>query len=306
MDSAASPLTAYGWQRRRCCIAVGAACATSLARSRTAEVSRIVVHNEPHLQHSLALLRAALKAGGMPVELDNAPQGNYRRSLYQIEHGHTHVDMATISQRRLQLFKAGKLRMVPIPLDRGLLGWRVNLLLRRDQDKLAGIRSAAQLRALTLGQNLGWPDIQIYRHAGIPVKEIKKWSLGEFTEQMEAGFIDLFPLGLEEALNYFLPLFQQRYPQLTADPHLLVHYPWFRFVWVYGGAETEALHAALVRGFDAIVASGEFMHIWDTHRSPPPLSAYANRTIIRMENPFFGDALLPARYRHLLLSPSST
>ena len=269
-----------------------------------AEPNTYVVHNEAHLQHAYALLQAAMQAGGLHAQLIDAPQSNYRRTLYQIQHGHTDIDMATVSPQRLQLVAEGKLRMIPIPLDRGLLGWRLNLLLNKDIDKLKDVRSIGQLAKFTVGQHVGWPNVEIYKHAGIPIKEIKKWSQGEFTEQLEAGYLDTFPLGLEETLNYFLPLFQKRYPQLTADPHLLVRYPWFRFVWVSAHPKADALHSALQEGFDTLAANGRFLEIWQQHRTPPPTEIYAARTIIDLPNPFFDNAIIPQRYRHLLLSPS--
>lgn len=262
-----------------------------------------VVQNEPHLAHARALVRAALYAAGMQATFADAPQGNERRNLYQISHGHTHIDMMPATPARLRLVEQGKLRMVPIPLDRGLLGWRINLLLASQHDKLAQVRTAADLAQFSMGQNVGWMDVEIYRAAGIPTKEIKHWSNGEFAEQMEAGFLDLFPLGLEETLNYFLPHFQKYYPQLTVDPYLLVRYPWFRFVWVAPGPDTEALYQALQTGFDRIVANGQFMRVWNQYRHPPDARFFRERTTIDIANPFYDQRLVPPRYRHLLFQP---
>jgi hypothetical protein len=291
--------TARTWLRL--CLAI---CAT-LPLTGHAAAPTFVVHNEPHLKHAYALLEAALHASGMAAHLVDAPQSNYRRALYQITQGDTHIDMATASQARLRLVQEGKLRLIPIPLDRGLLGWRINLLLRKDIDKLAPVKDAAALRKFTVGQHVGWPNIEIYRYADIPTKEIKKWSHGEFSEQLEAGFIDVFPLGLEETISYFLPLFQQHYPQVVADPHLLVRYPWFRFVWVSAGPDTDALYAVLQRGFDTIAANGDFLRIWNRYRSAPAADIYRQRTIIELPNPFFDPSIVPPRYQHLLISPET-
>ena len=262
-----------------------------------------MVQNEPHLLHARALVRAALDAAGMQATFVDAPQGNERRNLYQISHGQTHIDMMPATPTRLRLVEQGKLRMVPIPLDRGLLGWRISLLLSAQRDKLAQVHSISDLAHFSMGQNVGWMDVEIYRTAGIPTKEIKHWSNGEFAEQMEAGFLDLFPLGLEETLNYFLPHFQQHYPQLTVDPYILVRYPWFRFVWVAPGPETDALYQALQTGFDRIVANSQFLRVWSKHRHPPEARFFRERTIIDIANPFYDHSLVPPRYRHLLFQP---
>lgn len=266
---------------------------------------RFVIQNEPHLAHAKALVHSALQAGGMQVQWSNAPKGNERRNLYRISHGETHVDMMPATPARLRLVEQGRLRMIAVPLDRGLLGYRINLLLDSERDKLSQVRTVSDLAQWTMGQNEGWMDVEIYRAAGIPTKEIKLWSNGEFAEQMEAGFLDLFPLGLEETLNYFLPHFRQRYPQLTTDPYLLIRYPWFRFVWIAPGPETEALYEALQKGFDRIVANGVFLQIWGQHRQAPAAHFFTERTIIDIPNPFYDASLVPARYRHLLLRQAS-
>lgn len=287
---------------RRACLAAVAACLAPVAPARAAEAV-FVVQDEPHLAHARALVRAALDAAGMPARFADAPGGNETRNVHQISSGQTDIDMMPATPTRLRLVREGRLRMVPVPLDRGLLGWRVNLLLQSQRDKLAGVRTAAGLARFTMGQNVGWMDVEIYRAAGIPTKEIKHWSEGEFAEQMEAGFLDLFPLGLEETLNYFLPHFRKRYPQLTVDPHILVRYPWFRFVWVAPGPRTDALYAALHKGFGQIAADGTFLRVWSQHRQPPGTQAFARRTRIDIPNPFYDHTLVPPRFRHLLFEP---
>lgn len=260
----------------------------------------LIVQNESHLQHAHALVRAALEAGGLSAELHDAPKGNEQRNLALIRDGHTHIDMMPATPARLELVRQGQLRMIPIPLDRGLLGYRVNLLLATQQDKLARVRKREDLRAFSMGQNVGWMDIEIYRAAGIPTREVKDWANGEFALQMEAGFLDLFPLGLEETLNYFLPHFRRHHPQLTLDPHILVRYPWFRFVWVSPRPEADPVYEALQRGFAQLVADGRFLKIWHAHRQPPPAHVFKSRTLIELDNPFYGYELIPAAYRHLL------
>lgn len=287
--------------RRRALLALGGACILPCAHASTPV---FVMQNEPHLRHARALVFAALDAAGLRARFSDAPLGNEQRNVHQISSGLTHLDMMPATPKRLELVREGKLRMIPIPLDRGLLGWRVNLLLQSRRDMLAQVRGAGDLAQFTMGQNVGWMDTAIYRAAGIPVKEIKTWSNGEFTEQMEAGFLDLFPLGLEETLSYFLAHFQRRYPQLTTDPHILVRYPWFRFAWLAPGASTAALHDALQQGFDRIVANGSFVRVWQKHRKIPPPSVLRGRVPIDIPNPFYDNTLVPARYRHLLAQPA--
>lgn len=122
---------------------------------------------------------------------------------------------------------------------------------------------------------------------------------------MEAGFIDLFPLGLEETLTYFLPHFRKHYPQLTVDPHVLLYYPWFRFVWISPHKKTNELYAALQKGFDIIAANGVFQKTWLHHRAEPEAQNFVARRIIQIPNPFYGNDLVPQHYQHLLFHPKT-
>lgn len=263
----------------------------------------LYVQNAPHLAHARALLLAALEAGGLEANFHEAPDGNEPRGLHMITSGQVQVDMVPATPQRLQLLKEGKLRMIPIPLDRGLLGYRVGLVVESRRELLAGVRSGQDLQRFTVGQGEGWKDLEIYRHANIPTREIKYWENGDFARQMQAGTLDFFPLGLEEAFSYFLPHYQKQFPQMTVEPHLIIRYPWFRFVWVSPSPEHDELYAALLQGFKQLVDRGEFVTIWQQHRQLPADELFENRNIIDLANPYYNLELIPPEWLHLLVIP---
>lgn len=261
------------------------------------------VQTEPSLTHCIALLQAALQAGGLPADLVNAPHASEQRHLHELTAGRTHINLLPVSPNRLQLVREGRLRMIPVPLERGLLGWRAPFVLQSHAEALSHIRTLDDLRSLTIGQGVNWWDVSIYRQAGITTREVQAWRDGEFAEQMLTGVIDLFPMGLEEALSYFLPHFQQRYPQLVLDQFLLLKYPWYRFVWVSPHPSADTLYQALQTGFDIICANGEFESTWARMRQLPPADSWKKRTVIHLDNPFYSPDIVPQRYQHLLLQP---
>ncbi|MFA5664086.1 amino acid ABC transporter substrate-binding protein [Castellaniella sp.] len=287
--------------RRRRLLALMAA--TSLPAFARADTPRFVLQNEPSLKHCVELLLAATKAAGFPAAFDDAPKASEARNLHETMAGRIHVNLLPASPARLEMVRQGKLRMIPIPLERGLLGWRACFTLQGLHDRLAQVRNLAGLRAFTIGQGTSWWDVEIYRKAGISTREVQAWRDGEFAEQMHAGVIDLFPMGLEESLNYFLPHFRAHYPELTLDPHLLLRYPWYRFVWVSAHPGADALYQALQHGFDLIGHDGRFESIWNQYRRLPPASSWQSRTVISLHNPYYAEDSVPERYRHLLLHP---
>src|SRR5690606_4253977 len=113
------------------------------------------------------------------------------------------------------------------------------------------------------------------------------WRNGEFVAQMKAGAIDLFPMGLEESLSYFLPYFRQRHQQLTLDSALLLRYPWYRFVWVSPHPGADELYQALQEGFDIICGDGTFEAVWNQTRRLPSAEAWQGRTVITLENTLY-------------------
>lgn len=252
----------------------------------------------------MALLHAALKAAGFPAHLVNAPYASEARNLHETAAARIHVNLLPASPQRLAMVAAGRLRMIPVPLERGLLGWRTSFVLRGQEERFAHVRALQDLRTLTVGQGAGWWDLDIYRAAGIPTRELQAWRHGEFVAQMMTGAIDLFPMGLEESLSYFLPYFRQRHPKLTLDRTLLLRYPWYRFVWVSPHPAADELYLALQEGFDIICNNGAFEAIWAQTRHPPPPDSWQGRTVINLENPLYGPDILPQRYQHLLLRPN--
>lgn len=264
----------------------------------------IRVQTEPSLAHGMALIQAALAAAGFSADLAHAPYATESRNLHEMMAGRTHINMLPATPHRLDLAAAGKLRMIPVPLERGLLGWRTPFILQDQQDRFATIRTLEDLRTLTVGQGSNWLDVEIYRTAGIATRELQAWRHGEFVAQMRTGVIDLFPMGLEESLSYFLPYFRTLHPQLALGNTLLLRYPWYRFIWVSPHPDADELYLALQKGFDIICNNGEFEAIWNQTRQAPPTATWQEGTVIDLENPFYGPDFVPQRYQHLLLNPN--
>lgn len=265
-----------------------------------------VVQTEPSLQHCVVLLKTALQAAGFAANLTDAPRTSEQRNLHETTAGRIHITLLPPTPTRLSMVAEGRLRMIAVPMERGLLGWRTAFLLQDHQQKTSDVRNLNDLRGFVIGQGSGWIDAEIYRHAGFVTRELQAWRDGEFANQMRSGVIDLFPMGVEESTNYFLTHFRQYQPDISLDKHVLLHYPWYRFIWVSAAPDANALYEALQHGFDIICHDGRFESIWNRYRRLPPADAWQGRTVIALENPFYGPDIVPERYQHLLLDPSIT
>ncbi|MEF3697979.1 amino acid ABC transporter substrate-binding protein [Desulfolutivibrio sp.] len=264
----------------------------------------IVVQADPHLDFARELCRTALEKAGIEAEFIPAPLCNERRQLDMLRRGLVQLDMMPVTPKRLHAARNGEILMIPVPLDRGMLGWRLNLLLHSQRDMLADVRSVEDLAKFTMGQGEGWMDVDLYEAVGIRTKQVRRWRDAEFVQQMKAGYFQLFPLGLEEALDYFLPHFQTIEPDIVADPYILVKYPWFRFPAVSAVAEdARALYEALQHGFDIMAQDGSFLEVFSHYKKLPPKSAFSERTVIEIPNPYYAYDLVSEKYRHLLYDP---
>lgn len=288
-------------QRRRL---VGLLAASCLPAVHASSPRIFTIQTEPSLAHGKALIEAALRAAGFAASLVEAPRTTEQRNLHEMEAGRIHITLLPPTVPRLSMVYEGRIRLIPVPLERGLLGWRSPFLLQTERDMTAGVKVRADLQSLIIGQGANWIDADIYRRAGITTREIQAWRNGEFADQMQSGVIDLFPMGLEESISYFVPHFQEHRPELALDEHLLLRYPWYRFVWVTAHPDADDLYHALQEGFDSIVSTGEFESIWSQYRHIPAAEHLHGRTLIELENPLYTRDIVPKRYQRLLLDPA--
>jgi len=287
-------------QRRRL---IGLLAASCLPKAHAARPRVVSVQTEPSLAHGRALIDAAFRAAGFAATLVEAPVTTEPHNLHEMVAGRIQVTLMPPTLPRLSMVHEGRMRLIGVPLERGLLGWRTPFLLHDRQDITTDVKSLADLHSLIIGQGAGWGDAEIYRRAGLITREIQAWRNGEFADQMRTGVIDLFPFGLEESISFFLPHFRKHRPELALDERLLLRYPWYRLIWVTAHPDADDIYHALQEGFDAIIDSGEFESVWNEHRRLPSVEHLGRRRVIDLANPFYGRDIVPERYRHLLLEP---
>ena len=126
---------------------------------------------------------------------------------------------------------------VRLPVDRGLLGYRLLLIRGANQQRFAAVKNVADLRHLRAGLGQGWADIPIFQRAGVPVVEGSSYD-GLFA-MLEAERFDFYSRSADEAMREF----QERHdahPQMAVEQTLLLHYPLPRYFFVRRDAEGQA------------------------------------------------------------------
>jgi hypothetical protein len=174
------------------------------------------------------------------------------------------------------------LRPIRVPIFRGLLGKRVLVIRRQDQEIFAKINSKEDLTRLVAGQNVHWSDTDILKANGLMVtggggKE-------SLYKMLQASRFVYFPRGVTELASEVDFL---KGTDLIVEQHLMLSYtmPIYFFV----SKDNSELARRLEKGWQIILKSGEFDKFFFNH--PRIKTALAdlkmqNRKIIQLDNPY--------------------
>lgn len=172
---------------------------------------------------------------------------------------------------------------VRLPIDRGLLGYRV-FLVRADQlPRFAAVRTLDDLRHLRAGVGKDWADVAILRAAGLPIVEGHNYD-GLFA-MLDVGRFDYFSRSVDEAMRE-LGERRPRYPQLVVEPTLLLHYPLPTYFFLRRDAEGEQLQRRITQGLEMMVADGSLEALFERYkRGMINQASLRQRRIIDIPNP---------------------
>ncbi len=140
---------------------------------------------------------------------------------------------------------------IRIPIDRGLLGWRLLLVRAAMTARFAQATSLDGLRGLRAGQGADWPDTTILRDAGLPVDESARY--GDLFQKLAAGRIDYFPRSVQEIAG---ELENHRAEGFVIEPTLALHYPAAMYFFV--NRDRPELAAAIRKGLEIALQDGSF------------------------------------------------
>ena len=212
--------------------------------------------DDPQQAYVTALLQQALERSGQAYALRrSALRMVQTRAMQEIATASGSVDVVWAMTSRA---RETQLLPVRIPIDRGLIGWRVALIQARQPDLLRGVRSIAALARLSAGQMRDWPDAAILQANGLRLDTSSTYE-GLF-QQLAAGRIDYFPRSVIEAQGELAS--HARLP-LALDAHLVIRYPAALYFFV--GKHRPELAGHIETGLEAMLADGSFMQLFRRH-----------------------------------------
>ncbi|MBI2733531.1 MAG: transporter substrate-binding domain-containing protein [Aquabacterium sp.] len=243
--------------------------------------------NDPQLQYMLEVLRLAVSKSGKSYELrQRAREMVQSRAIAELASNSGAVDVIWVMstpEREAQLIP------VRIPVDRGLIGWRLALVNAQRADVLRGVKDSGALARFTSGQMHDWPDTDILRANGLPVLVSPTYE-GLF-QQLATNRIDYFPRSVMEIRN---ELQSHDGLPLAMDESIMIRYPAAFYFFV--SKKRPELAAYISKGLEAALADGSFHRLFRQHMWPVLEGLkLQTRTVIQLKNPSLPDATPLAR-----------
>ncbi|MDT8992578.1 hypothetical protein RQP54_17030 [Curvibacter sp. APW13] len=236
------------------------------------------------------VLRAALDATTAqwgPYELREAPYMNETRQVAELSNA-TGLLNTMVLDTTVELEQ--KLLPVRLPIDKGLLGYRVFLIRKDDQAAFSQVRTLQQLRAFSIGQGADWSDTQILRQAGFKV--VTGYAYEGLFGMLNYRRFDAFSRGAVEVLGE-MRSFGPQYPDMQIEESLLLYYPMPVYFWFSRDSAGQQRARRVEQGMRAIQANGTLDRLFKTEFSAVEATLrLKERRVLRIGNP-----LLPAASR---------
>ncbi|NWO06005.1 MAG: ABC transporter substrate-binding protein [Alteromonadaceae bacterium] len=186
-----------------------------------------------------------------PFTISRSEQITQGRALRELSNNHSDVldvaNVATTPERE------SSLNTVPIPVDGGLLGFRVCLVLPENLPLFDGIRNLQDLRQknIRIGQGAHWPDTPVLASSGIEV--ITNTSYELLFGMLKGGRFECFARGVNEVLY---DLERQEALGLVIEPDLLLAYPMPSYLFTAPNDHETAQRLQL--GLERAIRDGSF------------------------------------------------
>lgn len=172
-----------------------------------------------------------------------------------------------------------QLHAIRIPMDRGLIGYRLLVINDEDSERFETLPHAANLKQMLTVQGLDWPDFTILQANGFQLTSSNNFS-GMYP-MLKKHRVQFFPRSITEV---WPELAQQQGQGLIVSPRWALHYPAALYFFVRH-RDTE-LAAAIEQGLETALKDGSFKALFLEHFQEAITKAdLRNRQIVELTNP---------------------
>ncbi len=175
-----------------------------------------------------------------------------------------------------------RLQAIYVPLLKGLMGHRIFIINKEDQEKFSEDMTLGELRGLLAGQGYDWPDSIILQHNGINVVE---GGAHKLLDMLQKRRFDYFPRALHEPWIELADM-----PGLTVEENILIRYPAPFYFFV--NRENTRLSERISYGLESALADGSFDSLFLHHpvtKDVMRLTKIYQRKIFLLTNPILSE-----------------
>src|SRR5262245_7552740 len=247
---------------------------------------------DPRNAFSLAVLDLVMNKAGMTYTIQPSKYLMERsRALIELENGNS------INLFWTSMSKEDEKNLLPIriPINRGLIGYRVFVIRKDRQADFDKVKTVDDLKQFTAIQGIGWIDVEIMRHAGLKVETGKYDTIFRMAQ---LGRIDYIPRGIAEGYAE-IKAHADTEPDLTIEEGLTLKYK-ADFLF-YTNKKNEALAQAIEKGFKIAYQDGSYMELFNSHpfiQDALKQANLANRRVLTLESIHLSaeDHAIPSMY----------
>lgn len=204
----------------------------------------------------------------------------FQRGVAEVESGSGRVN---IISRATNLDLEKRLRPIRIPLDKGLLGFRLFLVMPETQARLDKVKTLAELKQFTIGQSASWTDVHILQAAGF--KLVLADAYTPLFSMLGGRRFDLFARGAIEIESEWRAN-RESVPGMMIEKRFALYYPMPRYFFVPRTPEGERMAERIEDGLQRLRASGEFERRYQAWKKLVLGDLQLpGRTVIRLPNP---------------------
>ncbi|MBV8667063.1 MAG: hypothetical protein JO269_11325 [Burkholderiaceae bacterium] len=235
--------------------------------------------NDPRREYYIKLLDLALHKSGVSYNMHPGDLKTAEMSRQVTDpSGGVNVSWAPATRAYEESMLA-----VRVPIDKGILGWRLFLIRAEDRAAFNNIRTLDQLKTFLAGQKRYWPDADIMRANGLQVVEGSDYD--KMFGMLAADRFQYFPRGVGEIWKE-----EKVHPGmgLEVEPHLALHYPSNTYFFV--AKRSPQLAQAIETGLRSAMRDGSFDKLFDRYNGEAVKRAHlGTRTVFELSNPLLPE-----------------
>lgn len=209
------------------------------------------------VNYSIEILELALKKSGRPYRLEKirTPLLSENRSKNNLSQKKYDVHWLTANQSL-----ESELIPIPIPLCKGLMGWRLLFIKTENQPKFSKVKTVNDLGKLIAANGHDWPESKLFEENKLDQRIATNWK--SIFLMLGRGRVDYISRSV-------LEIFQEEnaFPQLNIaiESDLALHYP--AAYYFYVSKNNQDLANIIESGLKVAIADGSFDKVFNRYFS---------------------------------------